>query len=119
MGGSLGHEKRHMAQGQTDGRGSMNNRYLLRRYWNGDRSLPCRVAYSEYARDYYHGMTRGRSNLVPIKRARQMLLTFESAHDAARALRMSQPTLWRIMHGKVKKIRIEAVTKQGLLFATA
>ena len=73
--------------------------------------MVCRVAYSEYARDYYHGRTRGRSNLVPIKRARQLLLTFDSVWDAARALRMSPATIWRIKNKAVKNIRRETEKK--------
>jgi hypothetical protein len=79
----------------------------LRSFWRGCRCFICRVAYSDYARDYYHGRTRGRSNLVPIRRARQLLLTFDSSEDAARVLKMSQPTIWRIINKKVKYIRRE------------
>lgn len=42
---------------------------------------------------------------VPLKRSRQLLLTFESSWDAARVIDLNQSTIWRIRAGLVKKIR--------------
>ena len=54
---------------------------------------------------------------MPADQARQLLLTFEDAKDAARALKMPVMTAWRIRKGKVKSIRKS--TEQRILLAVA
>ena len=54
---------------------------------------------------------------MPADQARQLLLTFEDAKDAARALRMPVMTVWRIRKGKVKSIRRS--TEERILLAVA
>ena len=63
--------------------------------------LPCGVKRSDYCRRWH----RGERLYVDAKDARQLLLTFEDAKDAARALGMPPTTIWRIRAGKVKRIR--------------
>lgn len=63
--------------------------------------LPCRAMKAEYHRNLYRGIRR----LVPAKRARQLLLTFEDAKDASRMLGIPHMTAWKIRTGTVKKIR--------------
>jgi hypothetical protein len=78
----------------------------LRSYWNGSCScILCRSANADYHRERYLARAKGESNLVPITRAKQLLLSFESNKDASRALGINRSTIVRIMHGKVKKIR--------------
>lgn len=77
----------------------------LRLYRRGDRSLQARAAYAEYCRERYLARAKGETNLVSIKRAKQLLLTFESSLDASRVTGVSQPTIHRILTGKVKQIR--------------
>lgn len=83
----------------------------LRAYWRGDRSLQSRAAYADYCRERYLARAKGESNLVPINRARQLLLQFESGCDAARVVRLNQATVHRILTRKVKKIRIATETQ--------
>ena len=75
--------------------------------------LKCGVARSEYHKQYRNGLRL----YVPADQARQLLLTFEDAKDAARALRMPVMTVWRIRKGKVKSIRRS--TEERILLAVA
>lgn len=77
----------------------------LRAYRRGCKCIVCRSAYADYCRSTYLARAKGESNLVPINRAKQLLLTFESAEDAARVIGINQSTAWRILNGAVKKIR--------------
>ena len=67
----------------------------------------CRVWRSRHYKEWRNG----KRLLVPAARARQILLTFEDAKDAARALNMPTMTIWRIRKGEVKKIRKSTETK--------
>lgn len=63
--------------------------------------LQCRV----WRAEQYKRWREGKRLLVPADKARQLLLTFEDAKDAARVLKMPKTTIWRIRAGEVKKIR--------------
>jgi hypothetical protein len=67
----------------------------------------CRVWRARHYKDWRNG----KRLLVSARRARQILLTFEDAKDAARALNMPMMTVWRIRKGEVKKIRKSTETK--------
>ena len=75
----------------------------LRSYWVGCRCVECKAANAGYFRLYRFSLER--DYYVPAKRARQLLLNFEDAADAARVLKMSRNTTWKIRNGLVKKIR--------------
>lgn len=63
--------------------------------------LPCRVQRAAH----YKRWREGQRLMVSAKEARQLLLTFEDAKDAARVLKMPHNTIWRIRKGEVKMIR--------------
>lgn len=77
----------------------------LRAYWRGCRCMTCRSTYARYTNSRYLARAKGETNLVPINRARQLLLTFESSYDAARMIGINQSTVSRIITRSVKKIR--------------
>jgi DNA invertase Pin-like site-specific DNA recombinase len=83
----------------------------LSAYRLGCKCILCRAANSDYRRRMYLARAKGESNLVPINRARQLLLQFESSCDAARVVKINQSTVSRIINKKVKKIRIQTERK--------
>jgi hypothetical protein len=81
----------------------------VQRYWRGCRCSICKAAHAQYMRVYRFHLKSDR--LVPSSRARQLLLTFEDAADAARVLKMSRTTLWTIRSGRVKFVRQSTESK--------
>ena len=75
----------------------------LRGYWNGCRCQVCKDANAAYSRRYHFG--KRKDPYVPVKRARQLLLTFENSYDAARMTQVGQATIYRILSGQTRKIR--------------
>jgi hypothetical protein len=89
----------------------------VRAYWRGCRCFKCRVEYARYCRAAYLKRAKKISKLVPITRARKLLLQFESSEDAARVVKLPQTTCWRIIHKRVRRIRVE--TEEKILRAVA
>lgn len=98
-----------MSEGKVD-------RELLRRFWRGERSFECKVAIAAYCRERYR-IQKGGLKTVDAERARQLLLWFDTATEAALSTSLSISICSRIRNGKVKTIR--KTTEELILKAAA